>query len=273
VIGVVHDMAAFWGKRGVREHLGLIGRVVLPPALRRLDRVIAVSQWVKQELVEQMGVKESIVEVIPNGIDTTVFYPRPRNEDSVTLIQPFSFRRPYILCVSRLDHPVKNHVRLIRAFNIFKERTRFPHRLVLAGSDSHHAELIKQEAAQSRFRGDIFFTGHFPGKNLPELYAGADMAVAPSLYEGGGLGVLEAMASGIPVICSRSAALPELADHAALYFDPKSPEDMADRMVTLATNRDVYLQRRERGIERAKAFSWDRCAEKTLQVIHETGES
>jgi glycosyltransferase involved in cell wall biosynthesis len=273
VIGVVHDMAAFWGKRGVREHLGLIGRIGLPPALRRLDRIIAVSQWVKQELVEQMGVRESLVEVIPNGIDTTVFYPRPQNEDSVTLIQPFSFRRPYILCVSRLDHPVKNHVRLIQAFNIFKERTRFPHRLVLAGSDSHHAEVIKHEAGRSKFRGDIFFAGHFPGKNLPELYAGADMVAAPSLYEGGGLGVLEAMASGIPVACSRSAALPEVADHAALYFDPKSPEDMADRMVTLATNRDAYLQRREMGIERAKSFSWDRCAERTLQVIHETGES
>jgi glycosyltransferase involved in cell wall biosynthesis len=272
-IGVVHDMAAFWGKRGVREHLGMIIRIGLPRALRRLDRIIAVSQWVKQELVERMGVKESIVEVVPNGIDTTEFYPRPQNEDSVVLIQPFSFRRPYILCVSRLDHPVKNHVRLIEAFNIFKERTRFPHRLVLAGSDSHHADTIKDTAALSKFRGDIFFTGHFPGKSLPELYAGADMAVMPSLYEGGGLGVLEAMASGVPVVCSRSAALPEVADHAALYFDPESPEDMADRMVTLTTNRDSYLECRKEGLKRVQAFSWDRCAETTLRIIHETVES
>jgi glycosyltransferase involved in cell wall biosynthesis len=272
-IGVVHDMAAYWGKRGVREHLGMIIRMGLPGALRRLDRIIAVSRWVKQELVERMGVKESIVEVVPNGIDTSVFYPRPRNEDSVVLIQPFSFSRPYILCVSRLDHPVKNHVRLIRAFNIFKERTRFPHRLVLAGADSHHADVIKKEAALSIFRGDIFFTGHFPGKNLPELYAGADMAVVPSLYEGGGLGVLEAMASGIPVACSRSAALPEVAEHAALYFDPTSPEDMADRLATMATNRETCLNCRKEGLKQAETFSWDRCAEKTLQIIHETWES
>jgi glycosyltransferase involved in cell wall biosynthesis len=272
-IGVVHDMAAFWGKRGVREHLGMIIRVGLPGALRRLDRIIAVSRWVKQELVERMGVRESIVEVVPNGVDTTVFYPRPQNEDSVTLIQPFSFRRPYMLCVSRLDHPVKNHVRLIEAFNIFKERTRFPHRLVLAGQDSHHAEVIKKAAERSKFRGDIFFTGHFPAKNLPELYAGADMVVAPSLYEGGGLGVLEAMASGVPVACSRSAALPEVAEHAALYFDPENPEDMADRMVTIATNRGAYLDCRKAGLKRAEAFSWDRCAETTLRIIHETVES
>jgi glycosyltransferase involved in cell wall biosynthesis len=186
------------------------------------------------------------------------------------LIQPFSFRRPYILCVSRLDHPVKNHVRLIKAFEIFKERTRFPHRLVLAGQESHHADIIKDTAFLSKFRSDIFFTGHFPAKNLPELYSGADMVVIPSLYEGGGLGVLEAMASGVPVACSRSAALPEIADHAALYFDPENPGDMADRMVTLATNRDTYLECRKEGLLRVEAFSWKRCAEETLRVIQET---
>ncbi|GHV75493.1 mannosyltransferase [Spirochaetia bacterium] len=269
-VGVVHDMAAHWGKRGVREHLGVLIRMGLPRALRHLDRIIAVSHWVRQELVSRMGVREAMIEVIPNGIDTEVFHPRPQNEDSVVLIQPFSFRRPYILCVSRLDHPVKNHIRLIRAFEIFKERTRFPHRLILAGSDSHHADVIKDAAFLSKVRGDIFFTGHFPAKNLPELYSGADMAVIPSLYEGGGLGVLEAMASGVPVACSRSAALPEIADHAALYFDPHNPEDMADRMVTLATNRDTYLKCRKTGLQRVEAFSWKRCAEETLRVIQET---
>lgn len=269
-IGVVHDMAAYWGKRGVREHLGVITRMGLPRALRHLDRIIAVSQWVKQELVERIGVKESKVEVVPNGIDTAVFYPRPQNEESVLLIQPFSFRRPYILCVSRLDHPVKNHIQLIKAFDIFKERTRFPHRLVLAGSDSNRADIIKSAAAMSKFRNDIFFTGHFPAKNLPELYSGADMVVVPSLYEGGGLGVLEAMASGVPVACSRSAALPEVAEHAALYFDPANAEDMADRMVTMTTNRETYLECRSQGLKRVESFSWDRCAEQTLAIIQET---
>jgi glycosyltransferase involved in cell wall biosynthesis len=84
------------------------------------------------------------------------------------------------------------------------------------------------------------------------------------------MGVLEAMASGVPVTCARAASLPEAAEHAALYFDPSNPEDMADRMVTLTTNRDVYRECRQLGLERARAFSWDRCVEKTLQTIHET---
>jgi glycosyltransferase involved in cell wall biosynthesis len=269
-IGTVHDMAAYWGTRRTREHLGAVLRMVLPNSLRRLDRIIAVSNWVKQELVELTQVKESRIEVVPNGIDLAAFYPRPRNEESVVLIQPFSFRRPYVLCVSRIDHPVKNHIRLIKAFGIFKERTGYPHRLVLAGGDSNNAGKVHEAADASPWRKDIFFTGHFPLNSLPELYSGADICVFPSMYEGFGLGVLEAMASGVPVTCARAASLPETAEHAALYFDPLDSEDMADRMVTLTANRDVARECRRLGLDRVQSFSWDRCAERTLEVIQET---
>jgi len=269
-IGVVHDMAAYWGGRRTREHLGAVLRMLMPNSLRRLDRVIAVSEWVKQELIEGVKVKENRIEVVHNGIDHTAFYPRPRYEESVLLIQPFSFQRPYILYVSRIDHPNKNHVRLIKAFDIFKQRTKFPHRLVFAGSDSQNAAVVRKAAAASPWRGDIFFTGHFPTKNLPELYSGADFIVYPSMYEGFGMGVLEAMAVGVPVACARTASLPEAAENAALYFDPADSEDMADRMVSLATNQVLYQECRRLGLERAQGFSWDRCAERTLQIITET---
>ena len=269
-IGVVHDMAAYWGTLKTRVHLGAILRVIIPDSLRRLDRIIAVSEWVKKELIEQARVKENRIEVIPNGIDHSTFYPRQRNEESVLLIQPFSFRRPYVLCVSRIDHPVKNHVGLIKAFGIFKEKTKFPHRLVLAGRNSSNAGKVMEAAAASAWRNDIFLTGHFPTKSLPELYSGADFVVIPSMYEGFGMGALEAMASGVPVLCARAASLPETAEHAALYFDALNCEDMADRMITVSTNRDIYNECRRLGLERAKAFSWDRCVERTLQIIYET---
>jgi glycosyltransferase involved in cell wall biosynthesis len=269
-IGVVHDMAAYWGTMRTRVHLGALLRVVMPNSLRRLDRIIAVSGWVKQELVERAKVKENRIEVVPNGIDHGSFYPRQRNEESVLLIQPFSFRRPYVLCVGRIDHPIKNHIRLIEAFGIFKERTKYPHRLVLAGGDSNNAKKVKEAAASSPWRGDIFFTGHFPLKSLPELYAGSDFVVIPSMYEGFGMGALEAMACGVPVLCARAASLPETAEHAALYFDPLNTEDMADRMVTVSTDSNAYQECRRLGLERAKDFSWDKCVERTLQIIYET---
>jgi glycosyltransferase involved in cell wall biosynthesis len=267
-IGVVHDMAP-WVERKSRANIKMIIRMLLPGALRRLDRIIAVSSWVKQELIDMTGIKENMIEVVPNGIDMTAFYPRPRGE-SVVLIQPFSFRRPYVLYVSRIEHPAKNHVKLIEAFGIFKEKTRYPHRLVLAGGDSKGAEKVKEAARASPYRKDIFFTGHFPAASLPELYSGSDIVVIPSMYEGFGMGILEAMASGVPVACARAASLPEAAGHAALYFDPMNAEDMAERMITLTANRDVHRNCRRKGLEQARNFSWDICAKRTLEIIQET---
>ncbi|MCL2805679.1 MAG: glycosyltransferase family 4 protein [Treponema sp.] len=268
-VGVVHDMAAYWGNNKTKLHLGALFQMIIPNSLRHLDTVIAVSNFVKEELIERARVKEHRIEVVPNGIDKTAFYPRQRNEESVLLIQPFSFKRPYVLCVSRIDHPIKNHIRLIEAFGIFKEKTKYPHKLIFAGGDSNNAAIVKEAAAASAWRNDIFFTGHFPVKSLPELYAGADFVVFPSMYEGFGMGVLEAMACGVPVVCARAASLPEAAEHAALYFDPLNCEDMADRMITVSTDRDIYNECRSLGLERAKAFSWDRCVERTLQIIYE----
>jgi len=268
-VGVVHDMAPWW-ERKKRGYLNAFIRMLLPSALRRLDRIIAVSAWVKQELMEITAIKENRIEVVPNGIDLQAFYPRARGEESVVLIQPFSFRRPYVLYASRIEHPVKNHVKLIEAFGIFKERTKYPHRLVLAGADSRGAEWVKEAAADSPHRTDIFFTGHFPSTSLPELYSGADIVVIPSMYEGFGMGVLEAMASGVPVACARAASLPETAEHAALYFEPRNAEDMADRMVTLTANREVHRECRRLGLEQARKFSWDSCASHTLEIIQET---
>jgi glycosyltransferase involved in cell wall biosynthesis len=268
-IGVIHDMAPWREKKGSGQ-LKAVVRMFFPAALRRLDRVIAVSRWIKQELVDIAGIKENRIEVVPNGIDTQAFYPRPRGEESVVLIQPFSFRRPYVLYASRLEHPMKNHVKLIEAFGIFKERTRYPHRLVLAGADSRGSKKVKEAAAASPYRKDIFFTGHFPVTSLPELYSGSDIVVVPSMYEGFGMGVLEAMASGVPVACARAGSLPETANYAALYFDPENAEDMADRMVALTTNRDIYRECRRLGLEQIKNFSWDACAIRTLEIIQES---
>jgi len=268
-VGVVHDMGPWWDRKKM-GYLNGVFRLLLPSALRRQDRIIAVSHWVKQELIDIAGIRENRIDVVPNGIDLQAFYPRSRGEESVVLIQPFSFRRPYVLYASRIDHPIKNHVKLIEAFGIFKERTKYPHRLVLAGADKRGAEKVKKAAADSSHRNDIFFTGHFPTTSLPELYSGADIVVIPSIYEGFGMGVLEAMASGIPVACARAASFPETTEHAALYFDPFNVEDMADRMIAVTTNRDIHREYRRLGIERAQIFSWDSCVERTLQIIHET---
>jgi glycosyltransferase involved in cell wall biosynthesis len=273
-VGTVHDLAAYWGTHGTREHLGAVLRLKLPDALRHLDRVIAVSEWVKQELVESVHVRESRIDVVPNGVDTALYHPRSLEDGAERvvggpLMQPFGFRRPYILYAARLHHPIKNHVGLIHAFEAFKHRTGLPHRLVLAGADDHGSNVVRSAALSSPYYSDIFVTGNFPSKSLPMLYSGADFVVIPSLYEGFGQGALLAMASGVPVAVARSGALPETAGYAALYFEPTNTEDMADRMVTLATDTATRESLIAAGLEHVKNYSWDACAERTLQIIRD----
>jgi glycosyltransferase involved in cell wall biosynthesis len=104
---------------------------------------------------------------------------------------------------------------------------------------------------------------------LPELTGGADLVVYPSQYEGFGLGVLEAMASAVPVACANAASLPETAGDAALYFDPVSVEEIAQSMIKLASDKDFAKQKIAQGLERVKLFSWDKCAQQVICLMQD----
>jgi glycosyltransferase involved in cell wall biosynthesis len=241
--------------------------------LKRVRRIIAASRFIRDDLVNQK-IPESRVTVIPNGIDTSLFFPRPLTSSEAVLIQPFSIRRPYVIYASRIAYPAKCHVELIRGFDLFKRKTGLPHRLVLAGSDSVNAEMVHREVLASSVSSDILLTGYFPHENLPELYSAADACVFPSSAEGVGLPVLEAMACGIPVACARAGALPEMAGDGALYFDQNSPEEIADALCRIVkegtgANDSFRAALIDKGLERAGSFSWMTCAEGTLRVLEE----
>ncbi len=239
--------------------------------LKKAARIIAASRYIRDDLVN-LKVPESKITVIHNGIDTSLFYPHPVENNEAVLIHPFSIRRPYIIYASRVAYPGKCHVELIRAFELFKKKTGSPHRLVLAGSDGINAEMVHREVLKSSVAPDILLTGYFPHQNLSELYSAADACIFPSATEGVGLPVLEAMASGIPVACARSGALPEMAADAALYFDQNKPEEIADcieRLVRLPSGENDSLRREmiAKALERSTQFSWASCAEQTIRTL------
>jgi len=236
--------------------------------LKKAHRIIAASRFIRDDLVN-LRVPENRITVIHNGIDGELFYPRKQDSTEAVLIHPFSIRRPYIIYASRVAYPSKRHVELIQAFAIFKKKTGAPHRLVLAGADSVNAEVVHREVLKSPYASDILLTGYFPHQNLPELYSSADACVFPSSGEGVGLPVLEAMACGIPVACSRAGALPEIAGENALFFDHSNPEDIAtaiSRLVQTSTGENEPLRADliERGLKWAREFDWKKCAAETL---------
>lgn len=244
---------------------------LLKGRLRTANHIIAASNFIRDDLVKQK-INESRITVVHHGIDTSLFYPREYSNSEAVLIHPFSIRRPYIIYASRVVYPGKCHVELIRGFNLFKEQTRAPHRLVLAGADGVNADIVHREVITSPWSSDILLTGYFPHQNLPELYAAADACIFPSASEGVGLPVLEAMASGIPVACSSRGALPEIAGDAALYFDQNSPEEIASAISSLVRMPGVSNETRRseltaRALEHIKKYSWQDCAARTVSVL------
>jgi glycosyltransferase involved in cell wall biosynthesis len=176
----------------------------------------------------------------------------------------------FILAVSNMQ-PRKNLSRLMQAFARARQQHGIPHKLVLVGQQLW---LTENDLAQARILGDsVVLTGYVPDADLPLLYNAADVFAYPSLYEGFGLPVLEAMACGTPVITSNLSSLPEVAGDAALLVNPYSVEEMSDALVQVLTNGALKTSLRERGLARAGTFSWERTARQTVEVYHLAGRT
>jgi glycosyltransferase involved in cell wall biosynthesis len=168
--------------------------------------------------------------------------------------------------------PRKNLQALLRGFARFRaECPRDDVKLVLAGGPGWGQEPFDEIVDTLRMRDHVRFTGFIADEDLPDLYRGAEVFVYPSLYEGFGLPVLEAMACGTPVITSNRSSLPEVAGNAALLVDPTRPEALATALATVVTDKALREELRRKGIARAKDFSWDAVARKTLAVYREVG--
>ena len=172
----------------------------------------------------------------------------------------------FFLYVARLEHPAKNHVRLITAFNQFKTMTGSPWQLVLVGSDWRGADVIHAILRQSPFMNDIHCLGFVPDAELPTLYRAAEVFVFPSLFEGFGMPTVEAMACGCPVLCSTQGPLGEVVGDAALALEPKDIHNMKNQLARIASDETLRDSLRTVGLEQARRFDWKKAAAATLQV-------
>jgi glycosyltransferase involved in cell wall biosynthesis len=266
-VGTFHDLAiAHLVGKYDRIHT-IFNRRVLPALTRKLTLVISVSEFTKRDLIEHVGVPEERIIVIPHAADTQVYYPRDKVESSRRVAERFGVKPPYLIYVSRIEHPGKNHLRLIRAFARLKEKERLPHQLVLAGSDWHGAETVHAEAAAAPCAKDIVFTGFAPQDCIPDLYCGAEALVFPSLFEGFGMPILEAMACGLPVACANVASLPEAAGGAALLFDPLDEDSIESALRSILLDEPVRADCVARGDRRIAEYSWTDVARKTFDVF------
>lgn len=256
-------------QRLLSRNQNIFAKIGLKRTLKNASGIISPSQFIRSDLTGY-GLADADIKVIYNGIDSSLFTYARTPESETVLMQPFSIRKPYIIYASRLTSLEKCHIELIKAFSDFKKKFGTAHRLVIAGSDGDASESVHSAVLQSGYSSDILLTGYFPHENLPQLYASADLCVFPSMIEGVGLPVIEAMACGIPVACAAGGALPEIAGDAAVFFNPKVPEEITNA-VSLLIDTDENKERRskliKKGLNWVSRYNWKTTAEETVRYL------
>lgn len=208
------------------------------------------------------------IAVVPNAA-APGFRPVSRTAAASWVYKRFGFAAPFVLTVGDLQ-PRKNHSGLIEAFaRLLRRYPQLPYDLVLAGKDTWYSGRVREAARASGFAGRIRFTGFVTDDDLLQLYNAADLFVFPSFYEGFGLPLLEAMACGRAVACSNTSATPEVADGAAILFDPYDAGEIARAMADLLLDAELRARMERLGQQRAAAFSWTRTAARTLEIYRQ----
>jgi glycosyltransferase involved in cell wall biosynthesis len=255
LVTTVHDIGPYFSKEKYGTLRHLYHKYLLPTCLRACSHIIAVSNATKSDLRHSLSIPDEKISVVYSGVDRTIFHPLEKES-----------KEPYFVYVSRIEHPNKNHVGLITAYEIFRNRNpKMKHKLIFAGADWNGADIVKDRAQKSVFRTDIQFLGFVPREKIVELYSGADLMIFPSLLEGFGLPVLEALSCGTRVIVSNTTSLKELAELGGLIsFDPHNPSAIAYAI-------EAGIQEKKRDFAPfLEQFDWNTTAKEVISIYERT---
>lgn len=266
-VTTVHDLSAFnYPETHPPERVRFLERH-LPRTLERADRVLTDSQFIADEIHEKLGVAREKLRVIPLGVDAA-YHPRGNEELASAMDRHGLVAGGYLLVVATQE-PRKNLVRLAEAFASLPAATRSRFPLVIVGARGWLSGDLEKVLSPLEANGSVRRLGYVSEQDLPLIYAGAHAFAFPSLYEGFGLPVLEALASGTPVLTSNVSSLPEICADAALCVDPHDVDELRsglERLLDDSVWRDASA---ESGLKHAAQFPWSRCVDETVTVYQE----
>jgi glycosyltransferase involved in cell wall biosynthesis len=237
---------------------------------RWAKQIISVSENTKKDLMRLYKVLEEKIEVIYEGIGDNNFQFSTRLPDG----QVFNFQKvfkdkifkPYFLFIGRLEER-KNITGIVESFEILKKKYEVSHKLILVGKFGFGAEKIKSKISDSVYRNDIILTGYVSDNEKSDLLKNAEIFLFPTFYEGFGLPILEAQSVGTPVVTSNISSMPEIAGNSSVLVDPKDQSAIAEAVHKLISDESYKNDIIEKGLENVKRFSWEKCAEKTADII------
>jgi glycosyltransferase involved in cell wall biosynthesis len=267
-IVTVHDLYFLrhpeWSSGEVAKHFIPFVR----KSLGKADAVVASSLSTKKDCMECCGIEEAKITVVHLGIDRS-FFSSPSHSETNRAKKKYGIPGEFILSVGTME-PRKNHVRLLHAFQGVHER--HPGlALVIAGSQGPSTETILRTIDALGLRGSVILAGYVEERELKALYRAGLMLAFPSLYEGFGFPVLEAMACGTPVLASNRTSIPEIAGDAALLVDPEDTDEIREGMRKLVEEKDLAACCSTKGIARAEAFTWEKTAGSLLTLFRRVG--
>ena len=263
-IQTIHDIIPLLFRNTHEKAVKLAFKYFLPSIVKNADKIIAVSESTKRDLINTLGVPRDKIKVIYEGA-SNIYRPVKGN-----VIKERFGTENYILYVGALE-PKKNLITLIRAFSEAKKKG-VKEDLVLVGKDGWKYKEVYDEIERLDLTADVLITGYVELKDLPYIYSSAKVFVMPSLYEGFGLPVLEAMSCGTPVITSDRGSFPEIVGNAGITIDALDSEKFADAISNVLDDKELSKKMRRKGLEQAKKFTWKRTAEETIKVYEDDDE-
>ncbi|MGE3511233.1 MAG: glycosyltransferase family 4 protein [Vicinamibacterales bacterium] len=244
-------------------------RASITGAARRATRVITVSESSKRDILRFVDIPAEKIEVIHNAYDER-FGREPREADVVRVRERYQLQDEFVLYAGNVK-PHKNVERLIEAFHLVRQSGLDYLKLVIIGDQVSHYAALRRAVHRFNLHKYVRFLGFMPEDTLAIMYRLAGVFVFPSLYEGFGLPPLEAMASGTPVVVSNVSSLPEVAGDAAVLVNPLDPGDIADGITRVLTNDELRRDLRQKGLARARQFSWETAARRVHDIYDRVG--
>jgi glycosyltransferase involved in cell wall biosynthesis len=272
VVATVHDVSYLEHPEYFTRDRAWQLRFTVGRTVRRAAKILTGTENARNSILKMYpDLEEDKVLVVPLAA-APEFRPISRDAATAAVRERYSIGGPFILSVGDMQ-PRKNHVGLIRAFaRMAKAYPQLTHKLVLVGKPTWFSPKVQEAARESGVEDRIQFVGFVSDPDLLQLYNACDCFVFPSFYEGFGFPALEAMACGRAVVCSDASALPEVVDGAAILFDPYAIDEMVRAIADVLLDMELRGRMERLGIQRAAHFSWQKTAEKTLEVFHQVVE-
>jgi glycosyltransferase involved in cell wall biosynthesis len=256
----VHDLAFLFFPEAAMPGLQRYLNVVVPRSVQRAHHIVADSAHTARDLTEQWQVAPERITVVQGAVDHEAYHPRAAAGEEERIRSRYALGdEPYLLTVSRLE-PRKNHVRLIEAYAHARQAGGLTQRLVIGGGKGWLYETIFTRVQELGLESAVTFTGFVDEVDLPALYRHADFFAYPSLYEGFGLPVVEALACGTPVLTADNSCLPEAGGAGALYVDAQDIDSIAQGLLRMANDAALRDTLRTAGLAHAAHFTWERSA-------------